>query len=113
RSTAWFERHGRWAVFLGRLAPGVRTLISVPAGVAAMPASAFLAWTLAGTMLWTALLAGAGYLLNSQYDRVERWTNPVANVVFAAAVGIYLYRIATWGRCRAGGRPNPDLRTKP
>lgn len=100
RSAIWFERHGNWAVFLGRLAPGVRTLISVPAGIAAMPAPVFLAWTFAGTALWTALLAGAGYMLNSQYDRVEGWTNPIANLVFAAAIGFYLYRVATWNRRR-------------
>jgi membrane protein DedA with SNARE-associated domain len=88
-------------VFLGRLAPGVRTLISVPAGVAAMPTPAFLAWTLAGTTLWTTLLAGAGYLLNSQYGRVERWTNPIANLVSVMVIGLYLYRVATWKRRRA------------
>lgn len=106
RSVAWFERHGGWAVFLGRLAPGVRTFISVPAGVAAMPLPAFLAWTMAGTVLWTAALAGAGYVLNSQYQRVEAWTNPVANAVFAAAVAAYLYRVATWRR-RPGRRRKP------
>jgi membrane protein DedA with SNARE-associated domain len=98
RAAAWFERHGAWAVFLGRLTPGVRTLISVPAGIAGMPAPAFLAWSVTGTVLWTALLAGAGYLLNSQYDRVERWTNPIANAAFAIAAGVYLYRVATWRR---------------
>jgi membrane protein DedA with SNARE-associated domain len=98
RSVAWFERYGGWAVFLGRLAPGVRTFISVPAGVAVMPRTVFLAWTTAGTVLWTGLLAGAGHVLHSQYDRVEDWTNPVANAVFAGAVGLYLYRVATWNR---------------
>ena len=91
-------------MFLGRLAPGVRTLISVPAGVAAMPWPAFLAWTTAGTALWTALLAGAGYVLDSQYERVQGWTNPAANLVFAAAVAVYLYRVATWRRRQAGPR---------
>lgn len=108
RSAAWFAGRGGWAVFLGRLAPGVRTLISVPAGVAAMPRPAFLAWTLAGTTLWTALLAGAGYLLDSQYARVEAWTNPVANAVVAAVVGAYLYRVATWKRRQRGGGGEPS-----
>jgi membrane protein DedA with SNARE-associated domain len=105
RATGWFERHGGWAVFLGRLAPGVRTFISVPAGVAAMPWLPFLGWTLAGTTLWTTLLAGAGFLLNRQYEHVERWTNPAANLVFGALAVLYLYRVVTWKRRRR--RPAP------
>ena len=97
-STRWFQRHGGWAVFLGRLAPGVRTFISVPAGVASMPPGPFLAWTSAGTVIWTTFLAGAGYLLESQYERVERWTDLAANAVLGLLVCTYAYRVATWRR---------------
>ena len=70
RAEDWFRRHGATAVLLGRLVPAVRSLISVPAGVARMPLPGFLAWTALGTGLWTALLAGAGYLLQGQYALV-------------------------------------------
>ncbi len=97
---AFFNRHGGKAVFLGRLVPGVRTLISVPAGIVAMPLPAFLLWSGLGTVLWTALLAGAGYLLQSQYAAVEAWLGPVSNVIVGAAVLLYLYRVVTF----RGGR---------
>jgi membrane protein DedA with SNARE-associated domain len=99
----WFRRHGGKAVLLGRLIPAVRTLISVPAGVAGMPLPAFLAYSALGTALWTALLAAAGYLLEGQYERVSAWVNPASNLVFGAIALWYLYRVATW-RGRSAGR---------
>lgn len=98
RANAWFEKHGRAAVFFGRLVPGIRTLISVPAGISGMPMAQFLAWSTAGTVIWTGLLAGAGYLLGNNYDLVASWLNPVANVVVGALVAIYLWRVVTYGR---------------
>jgi membrane protein DedA with SNARE-associated domain len=68
----WFNRHGGKAVFIGRLIPAVRTLISVPAGIAGIPLASFLLYSGAGTILWTALLAMAGYFLESQYDKVAQ-----------------------------------------
>jgi membrane protein DedA with SNARE-associated domain len=68
-------------------------LISVPAGVNCVPIPVFLLWTSLGTSLWTALLAGAGYVLESQYERVSEWLNPVSNVVFAALAFWYAYRV--------------------
>lgn len=96
RAGDWFRRHGRGAVLLGRLVPGVRTLISVPAGVSGMPLAPFLAYSAFGTAIWTAALGIAGYLLAGQYALVSRWTNPVSNVVGGGLVAIYLYRVATY-----------------
>ena len=93
QSCAWFNRHGGKAVFIGRLIPAVRTLISVPAGIAGMPLGSFLLYSAAGTILWTALLATAGYLLESQYDKVAHWMNPFSNVVIGLVVLGYLYRV--------------------
>jgi membrane protein DedA with SNARE-associated domain len=100
----WFRQHGTRAVFFGRLIPTVRTLISVPAGIAGMPLPRFLAWSVLGTSLWTALLAGAGYLLQSQYDRVSDYLNPVSTIVVVLIIGWYLYRVVTF---RADGREQP------
>ena len=83
--------------------PGVRTLISVPAGVARMPLPSFLAYSALGTAVWTAALAGAGYLLESRYELVSAWVNPVSNVVVAALVLAYLWRVATFGRRSSSG----------
>ena len=98
KTCAWFNRHGGKAVFVGRLIPAVRTLISVPAGFAKMPLVRFLIASTLGTVLWTALLAGAGYLLESQYRKVTDLLNPIANVVIALLVLSYLYRVITFRR---------------
>jgi membrane protein DedA with SNARE-associated domain len=90
---AFFARHQALALFLGRLVPAIRSIISVPAGVYDVPIRTFLFWSSLGTALWTLLLAGAGYLLQSQYERVSEWLNPVSNVVFAGLVLWYVYRI--------------------
>ena len=103
RAVAWFRRHAGLAVLVGRLIPAVRTLISVPAGVAAMRLPVFVAWTALGTAMWTALLAGTGYLLEAGYAQVAEWLNPVTNVIVAAIVLGYAYRVATFRPAASGG----------
>ena len=90
----WFARHGAPAVFLGRLVPTVRSVISIPAGLAGMPLAPFLLWTTLGALVWTTALALAGYVLADQYERVEGWLNPVTTLVVLLIVGLYLYRLA-------------------
>ena len=58
RAQGWFKRHGGAAVFLGRLVPGVRTFISLPAGFAGMPRTPFLLYSAGGTAIWTPRRAG-------------------------------------------------------
>lgn len=93
RSEAWFEKRGSVAVFLARLVPGVRSLISIPAGVAKMNPLPFLIWTTAGSVLWTFLLAGAGYVLGARFRQVEVWLNPVSWVVAGVLVVWYVVRV--------------------
>lgn len=92
-AAAWFERNGGRVVFFGRMVPAVRTLISIPAGLARMPLPSFLALTAVGSALWTGALAVAGYLLESQYTRVEGWVNPVSTLVVVLLVLWYLVRL--------------------
>lgn len=73
RASDWFARHGRSAVFLGRLVPGVRSLVSLPAGAQRMPLVQFVAYTAAGSLLWNGLLVGAGYGLGTQWETVEAY----------------------------------------
>ncbi|MCA0939322.1 DedA family protein [Salipiger pacificus] len=98
RSNDWFTRHGGSAVLIGRLIPTVRTFISVPAGVARMPMASFLAFTTVGTVSWTTVLATAGYLLQAQYGLVAGWLDPVSTAVVVGIVGVYVWRVATYGR---------------
>ncbi|MGO4524278.1 DedA family protein [Microvirga sp. 2MCAF35] len=93
RAGGFFARHQAVALFLGRLVPAIRSIISVPAGVYDVPIRTFLFWSSLGTFLWTLLLASAGYLLQSQYERVSEWLNPVSNIVFAGLAIWYLVRV--------------------
>ncbi len=81
-----FERHGAKFVLFGRCIPLVRSVVSVPAGVARMPLVQFCAYTVAGSAVWNALFIGAGYQLGRNYDRVEVWVQPIAYLVLAAFV---------------------------
>jgi len=89
----WFERHGRAAVFFGRMVPGVRTLISIPAGLAGMPFLPFLLFTCAGSLIWVSGLTLAGYLLQAQYDRVHVLLDPATTVIIVVVVVVYLWRL--------------------
>nr|WP_227467493.1 DedA family protein [Nocardioides lijunqiniae] len=82
RAMEWFDRHGRTAVLLGRLVPGVRSLISIPAGVNRMPLLQFAGYTTAGSLLWNGLLIGAGYELGAQWHVVEARAGEISNVVY-------------------------------
>ena len=95
-ASAWFLRYGPIIVFFGRLLPLIRTVISVPAGVAAMPAAAFFAASAAGALLWNSILVGAGYFLSSHYDLVEVVLDPATYIVLGLVVLVYIWRVITW-----------------
>ena len=94
----WFDRHGGKAVLLGRLVPGIRTLISIPAGVCGMSLRRFLLLTTIGTAAWSTLLIMAGYWLGSSFDQVGAYVSPVGNVIIGGALLYYLYRVVTFRR---------------
>lgn len=93
RAERWFARWGGHAVLFGRLVPGVRSVISVPAGLEAMPLKSFLLWSTAGTLAWTSLLVACGYVLEGAYEQVGRFVDPVSTAVVAACVALYLWRL--------------------
>lgn len=101
KANQWFGRHGRSAVFFGRLLPTIRTLISVPAGLARMPMTGFIGYSTAGSLIWTALLALAGFILEAQYEKVADYVDPVSIAVVAIVAMIYVYRLV---RLRLGQR---------
>jgi len=94
----WLVRHGAVALMLGRLVPTVRTLISLPAGLAGVPLWKFLAYSAIGTTAWTAALAGAGYLLKSQFRQINDVLGPVSTTIVVLMVAWYVWRVATYGR---------------
>ena len=92
----WFLRHGAMAVFFGRMIPAIRTLISVPAGLARMPLWKFLAYTTVGSALWTGVLTLAGLLLHENYALVGRYIDPLSKLVVVTVVAVYLWRVIRW-----------------
>jgi len=95
-ASAWFLRYGPVIVFFGRLVPLIRTVISVPAGIAAMPVAAFVAASTLGALLWNSVLIGAGYFLSSHYHLVELVLDPATIIVLVLCVLIYIWRVMTW-----------------
>lgn len=92
RAQNWFEKYGGWTVLFCRLIPGLRSVISIPAGINRMNVASFLLWSTAGMALWTTVLTTAGYLLKSNFEKFEEYLDPFAYVVFVALVSAYVYR---------------------
>lgn len=86
KANRWFNRHGNKAVFFCRLVPGVRTLISLPAGINEMRLLPFTLYSTLGTALWVVFLTGAGYQLGDHYQLVDQYLAPVSKIVLASLV---------------------------
>ena len=108
-ATGWFHRFGPIIVFVGRLLPLIRTLISIPAGLAAMPAWQFLLFSTLGALLFNSVLVAAGYILADHYEAVEVFLDPGTTIVLGLCVLYYLYRLVTWrptsARDSSGDKP--------
>jgi membrane protein DedA with SNARE-associated domain len=86
RCEAWFDQHGTQAVFLGRMVPIFRSLVSVPAGIERMSIPVFLLLTTLGSLLWNTTFIVAGYELGEQWHRVDPYASTFQKVVIAVAV---------------------------
>ena len=91
KSKRWFEKYGVPLVFWGRLVPGIRTLISVPAGIELMPLRKFLIWTTFGSFIWVLLLTYAGYLFGENYSMIETYLDQIKYVVKPILILIFSY----------------------
>jgi membrane protein DedA with SNARE-associated domain len=103
----WFRRHGKSAVFFGRLLPGVRSLITLPAGAEKMHLGTFSVFTIAGSGIWNGLLIGLGVLLGKQYSMVEQYARYLNYAVYAAlAVAVVWLVIRYIRRRKSAEDPN-------
>lgn len=107
RADGWFGRHGRAAIFFGRLIPGVRSLISLPAGAQQMNLGTFSVLTLAGSGVWNGALIGLGVALGSQYALVEQYSTYVNYALYAVLAGLLVWLVIRRVR-RARDRPGQD-----
>ncbi len=102
RAERWFERSGQWTVFVARFVPGLRTVISLPAGLFEMRIRSFVLLTLAGCFLWSAILVYAGYLAgpawNSAFASSQTVIEALSATVAAVAAAYIVYYVYGWRR---------------
>lgn len=95
RAADWLRRHGAISVFFCRMIPGIRSLISIPAGAAHMSLWVFTAYSTLGIAIWTVFLAGLGYLLGNNYDLIKEYLGPVGTWIWVV-LGIALLGWIVW-----------------
>jgi membrane protein DedA with SNARE-associated domain len=93
RATAWFARHGGIAVVICQPIPGLRTMISVPAGALGLPLPLFLLYAALGSSLFVLALASAGYLLQAGWPNIARYLGWFSMGLFGLVLGVYLVRL--------------------
>lgn len=98
RAQDFFRRHGASSVGFGRLVPGVRSVISMPAGVGQMGFARFLLWSSVGTLVWSGALLALGYVLQSRYEEIKESVEWVTRGVVGFMVAAYLWRVIRFDR---------------
>ena len=91
KAKVWFDRKGYIATGIGRLVPGIRTYISLPAGISKMPFIPFTIYSTIGTVFWVSLLTGAGYIFGANYEKVGAYLKPISTVVIVAILAASIY----------------------
>ncbi len=113
RGAEWFTRHGSWSVLVGRVIPGVRSLISIPAGAARMGLTRFCLYTVIGSGIWNTFLIGMGAALGTQHELLDQYLGYVDYVVYAAIaialVTLVVRRYREHRRSRAGDAETPAV----
>jgi len=99
RADAWFDRFGPRLVFWCRMVPIARSVISIPAGASEMPVGRFCALTTAGSLIWNAILIGAGVALGRNWEAVSRTVGTYSNAVLIALLaGLVVAGAVVWRR---------------
>jgi membrane protein DedA with SNARE-associated domain len=115
RTFEWFEKHGRSAVFFGRMVPIVRSFVSVPAGVVRMPFGQFLLYTTGGSLIWNSVLIGLGVAAGDFVRDNMKYLDYAVVAAVVLGVGWMVYRRITQiyrGRARHYG-PGGDATLSP
>lgn len=87
----YFNNHGKVSTFVGRLIPGIRQLISIPAGLARMHFGSFLLYTFLGAFLWNSVLALLGYIAHGQADLINRYSHELSVIILALLAILVVY----------------------
>jgi membrane protein DedA with SNARE-associated domain len=99
RAEGWFDKYDQWVVLFGRMVPGVRSVVSIPAGMLRTPFLQFVLLTTAGSAAWNALLLGAGWYLGENWQQIQGIVGSVSNfVLILVAVALVCAAIWWWRR---------------
>ncbi|MGE5863125.1 MAG: DedA family protein [Nitrososphaerales archaeon] len=97
KSEIWFQKYGKVAVLLGRLAPGIRELISVPAGLAKMNLIPFILFTFIGSFLWSLSLTMIGFYLGDAWDEFSQESSKafhfISIIIIISITVILVYKL--------------------
>lgn len=91
KSLSWFDKYGKYSVFFGRLVPGVRSLISIPAGVDKMNPVLFGVLTAVGSTIWNAVLIWAGVWFGADWETVSMWFERYSTIIYVVIALILAY----------------------
>lgn len=94
-SLTWFDKYDDWVIFFSRMVPIVRSLISIPAGIASMSLGKFSIYTILGTALWSFILSYGGRLLGEQWPLIADFINTYQNIVLVIGVLVVVAFIAS------------------
>jgi membrane protein DedA with SNARE-associated domain len=93
------EGSGYWVVGAGRVIPGIRTYVSVPAGLSHMSLVPYIIFSSIGTVIWTGLLAIAGYFLGDRFEEVQAYISPISKIVLISlAVSAVIWIVRRYSR---------------
>lgn len=89
----YFNKHGKMSTLIGRLIPGIRQLISVPAGLSRMHFGSFLLYTFIGASLWNIVLAVLGYIAHGNAELIDKYNKEFSYLLFGLGILFVLYLI--------------------
>ena len=89
----YFVKHGNSSTFIGRLLPGIRQLISIPAGLAKMKLTPFITYTCLGAGIWNSMLAVLGYIAHGEQDIINKYSHELSYVLLGLGVILLVYLI--------------------
>lgn len=93
KAERYFNDHGKISTFVGRLIPGIRQLISIPAGLSKMPFGPFLLFTFLGALVWNSILAVIGYIAAGQMDTIKKYSHELSVAILALFGAVLLFFI--------------------
>lgn len=94
KAEAYFNEHGKVSTFVGRLIPGIRQLISIPAGLAKMHFEQFLLYTFLGAFIWNSILALLGYVAHGQADLINQYSHELSVAILVLLGVVVVYFVA-------------------